>query len=191
MIKVYVYKGIISHGIRFLPGTSILILYCFLVLREPQILGIQEKYDSISHDVLSFATLLAMFCVVLLQFFKSYLIFFPSTHITFDHEKIELEERFSKTSTIFWSEIEAIDLDIGDNRLLIISFVKSDGEIIKCYMKELWLLSISVNWCVRYNFYKLIAIADVNLTLKSKLNPEQLQFMYAKTQILRVERKRH
>ncbi len=186
MIKVYIYRGIISHGLKFWPGTLILILYSALVLKDPQLLGIQKQYDpAISQDVLSFAALATMLCIVLLQFIKSYLLFFPSTYIVFGLDKIEFQEKFKKNVIIHWDEIQTIDLDIGDNRLLVLNIQINNGKIIKCYMTDLWLLSISKKWCVRHNFYRLMTIVGENEKLKLKLDLEQLRFLYIKTGIMR------
>lgn len=184
MIKVYIHRNIVSHALRFIPGTIVLAGYTLLAIMNKELIGIQASYNPlIPQDIVAFGGQVLILWIILLLFFKSYLAFFPSTRLTFGLDKVEFEDAFKKSQNLLWADIEKIDIDLADNRLLLLQIRRYNGETIECYMSHFWLLSVSKTWCVNHNFCRLMAIAGENQNLKSKLSIEQLQVLYSKVRI--------
>lgn len=154
--------------------------FIYVLVKHPYLMGFKTQYD-ISGSVSDALLFLAFFLILLLivfQFHKSYLLYVPSTYLSFDSTGISFKRFKKEYRFIKWEEVEAIDLKIESEWLLNLYLeTKSKGSI-RIALSELPLLSIMKKPGVRYNFLKLAAVANENPIFKEKLNQEQMEDLY-------------
>ncbi len=180
MLKSYIHKSLISHVLNHVIGIIIFAVFIFVVVKYQALIGIKNQYDIIHSpsDALLFASIFLILLVMLIQARKGYLLYIPSTYLSFGSTGISFKRFKKEYRFVKWEDIEAIDLKIESEWLLNLHIkTKSEGSI-RVELTELWILSITRKCCVNYNFLKLAAIANENTTLKEKLNQEQMEDMY-------------
>jgi hypothetical protein len=180
MLKAYIYKNFISHVLNQAIGGFVLVVFSYLAIKHPEAVGIKDQYDILNSmsDFLLLVSLFLLLGLALIQFIKGYLLYIPSTYISFDSEGVAFKRFGRKYRFIKWQEIEVIDLEIESEWLLNVLIKDTKGGTTKVELSELWALSITKKWCVHYNFLKLAALANKNSSLMGKLVPDQMETLY-------------
>src|ERR1700712_3031797 len=120
------------------------------------------KYLHSANDALSFAAIFVILMLLLIQALKAYLLYTPSTYLSFSSTGVSFKRFKKKYRIIKWEDVEVIDLKIESEWLLNLHFeTKSEGSI-RAELSEYWLLSITRKECVKYNFLKLAVVANHN-----------------------------
>jgi hypothetical protein len=178
MLRTYYYKNIFSHAFNQTFGFIILMGFGYITYID--LLGLKSEYNVINdiNDSLSFISLFLVMIAFLFQASKSFIMYVPSTYLHFNDEGVSFR-KFKKEIQFFkWEEIRKIELEVQNEWLLNLFIIKNDGEIIRVILTELWLLSFSRKLCVSHNFLKLIAIANKNSNLMTKLDSDEIKVFY-------------
>ncbi|HTE32627.1 MAG TPA: hypothetical protein VK666_19740 [Chryseolinea sp.] len=180
MLRVYLHKSFTSHAINHFAGILVLVAFVYIALKYPNATPFKDQYDVFGSpgDALSFLAFMCILLLVMFQASKGYLLYVPSTYISFDTVGISFLKFKKELRFITWEDIQEIDLAVESEWLLNIYIRCTNGEVIRLELSELWGLSITKNKCVNYNFMKLLAIADRNPMLMKRLIPEQVEVLY-------------
>jgi len=176
MLKAYIHKSLISHVLNHFIGIIIFAIYLYILVKDKSLLGIKDQYDVIHSpsDALSFVSFFLILLLLITQARKGYLLYFPSTYLSFGSKGISFKRLRKENRFIKWEDIEVIDLSVESEWLLTMFIKEKKGSITRVELSELWLLSITKKLCVNHNFLKLIAVANKNSLLMSKLDQEQI-----------------
>lgn len=178
MLRTYYYKNLFSHACNQVIGLVILLLYGYI--NYAGLIKFKYQYDIIHdvNDALSFTSFILILMFFGIQFIKGFLLYIPSTYLSFNDKGISFKKLKKEFQFINWEEIKLIELKIENEWMLNLFIEKYDGKIVRVVLSELWLLSLSRKLCVNHNFLKFIAIANINSVLMKKLDSEQVQDFY-------------
>lgn len=180
MLKSYVHKSLVSHAFNYVPGITVLGAFVYVLVKHPYLMGFKSQYDisGSASDALLFLAFFLILLLIVFQFHKSYLLYVPSTYLSFDSTGISFKRFKKEYRFIKWEEVEVVDLKI-ESEWLLNMYVKTKSEgSVRIELSELPILSIIKKPGVRYNFLKLAAVANENPMLKEKLNLEQMEDLY-------------
>lgn len=177
MIKAYVRKSLFQHATNHLVGIIFLILFILTLIWFRDLIGLSNEYNILesTNDMLSFFALSIILFLMILQAQKGYLLYLPSTYLKFDLNGISFQMLKKEYRFIKWSEILAIDLSIESEWFLGMTLRMTDESTLRVDLTELWLLSVTKRLCVKHNFLKLSAFANVNQKLREKLKSDQVE----------------
>jgi hypothetical protein len=177
MLKSYVHKSFISHALNQSIGVVLSFSFLLVVIRAPHLIGMKGQYDifNVPCDTLSFISSFLILLLVIVQVVKSYLLYIPSTYITFNSSGMSFKMLKKEYKFLRWEDVLEIELAIESEWLLAILIKTGSGQVVKAELTQLWILSLTRKWGVCHNFLKLIAIANNNPNLKSKMLHEQIE----------------
>ena len=180
MLKSYIHKSLISHVLNHVIGIIIFAIYLYILVKDKSLLGIKDEYDVIHSpsDALSFVSFFIILLLLITQARKGYLLYIPSTYLSFGSDGISFKRLRKENRFIKWEDIAIIDLSVESEWLLTMFIKEKKGNITKVELSELWLLSITKKWCVHHNFLKFAALASKHPNLMEKLVPEQMEALY-------------
>jgi len=179
MLKSYIYRSFTYHVFNQIAGSIVLAVFSFVALKHPDLIGIKDQYDFIrSSDILSFMSFFLILILMLVQFMKGYLLYTPSTYLSFNSLGISFKKFKKEYQFIKWEDVQIIELKVESEWLLTMFIKKHNADVIRVELSSLWLLSITKKWCVCHNFLKLITMANNNQVLMTKLVPDQVDELY-------------
>lgn len=180
MLRVYIHKSFTSHALNHLIGIIVLGAFVYVTLKHSDLIGFKNQYDIISSpsDALSFVSFFLILLLIMIQARKGYLLYVPSTYISFDSVGISFKKFKKEYRFMRWENIQEIELKVENEWLLNMHIKGINGDITRVELSELWVLSITKKHCVNYNFFKLMAIANENPMLMKNLIPEQIEVLY-------------
>lgn len=177
MLRSYVYRGLVRHFINHLIGIIVFGIYFYLAFFYESDLLVKESYDLLNNedDFSQFIWFFLLLGFMTIQVTKSYIIYLPSTYLSFSDVGISFKKLNRENKLIEWGEIEKIELSVEGEWFLSL-LVKCKGqENLEVRLTSMWLLSLSRKWCVNYNFLKFYAIATDNISLMSKLDTQEIE----------------